>query len=87
MANSLHFIHDKVPVLKRVRDMLKPGGRLIMIEYDADSGNMWVPYPFSYATWERMSVNAGFIETRKLNARPSRFLKAIYSALSLKGAG
>ncbi|HEX2679964.1 MAG TPA: class I SAM-dependent methyltransferase, partial [Candidatus Dormibacteraeota bacterium] len=48
MANSLHFVRDKQPVLASVRAMLKPGGRLVVVEYGADRGNMWVPYPFSY---------------------------------------
>ena len=30
MANSLHFVRDKQPVLEAVRAMLKPGGRLVM---------------------------------------------------------
>lgn len=84
MANSLHFIRQKEPTLERVFNYLKPGGRLIMVEYDGDVGNTWVPYPFSYTTWEKMATRAGFIGTRKLNSHPSRFLKAIYSALSLK---
>src|ERR1700751_410582 len=33
MANSLHFVREKLPVVRAVRDMLKPGGRLIMVEY------------------------------------------------------
>src|ERR1700726_2719124 len=33
MANSLHFVRDKAPVLAAVRDMLRPGGTLIMVEY------------------------------------------------------
>ena len=47
MANSLHFVKDKVPVLALVHSMLKPSGRLVLVEYDADKGNHWVPYPLS----------------------------------------
>ena len=32
MANSLHFVRDKRPVLESVREMLRPGGRLIVVE-------------------------------------------------------
>ena len=45
MANSLHFVKDKVPVLALVRGMLKPSGRLLLVEYDGDRGNTWVPHP------------------------------------------
>jgi len=45
MANSLHFIADKAPVLSRLIGLLKPGGRLIVVEYNARRGNSAVPYP------------------------------------------
>jgi ubiquinone/menaquinone biosynthesis C-methylase UbiE len=56
MANSLHFVREKAPVLESVRRMLKPGGRLIIVEYGADRGNPWVPYPFTYERWEKMEA-------------------------------
>ncbi len=84
MANSLHFVRDKRPVLEAVRGMLRPGGRLIVVEYDAERGNPWVPYPFTYAQWETMAARAGFEETRLLATYPSRWLNGMYSALSLR---
>jgi len=82
MANSLHFARDKGAVLELVRGYLKPGGRLVLVEYDADRGNPWVPHPLSYSTWERVAAENGFLETRLLHRVPSRHLGAIYSALS-----
>ena len=82
MANSLHFVRDKEPVLRSVRSMLKPGGRLIIVEYGADRGNPWVPYPFSYPRWEKMAAQAGFVRTRLLRTIPSRHLGSMYSAVS-----
>jgi len=84
MANSLHFVRDKEPVLRAVRAMLKPGGRLIVVEYGADRGNPWVPYPFSYPPWEKMAAQAGFENTKLLNTIPSRWLGSMYAALSLR---
>jgi ubiquinone/menaquinone biosynthesis C-methylase UbiE len=86
MANSLHFFRRKEGVLALVRGYLKPGGRLVMVEYDADRGNLWVPHPISYPTWDRLSAEAGFEGTRLLKRVPSRFLGAIYSALSHRPA-
>ena len=83
MANSLHFVRDKAPVLELVRGYLRPGGRLILVEYGADRGNQWVPFPLSFATWARIAAEAGFRETRQLATVPSRFLDSIYSALSI----
>ncbi len=80
MANSLHFFKDKTKVLRDVRGYLKPGGALLLVEYNVDSGNMWVPYPFSFHTWQAMAVQAGFSEPRLLATHPSHFLREIYSA-------
>ena len=60
MANSLHFIREKAPVLALMRSYLKPDGRFVLVEYNADRGNTWVPYPLSYPTWERMARENGF---------------------------
>jgi len=84
MANSLHFVRDKEPVLALIVRYLKPGGRFILVEYNVDQGNTWVPYPLSYATWEAQSVRHGLIRTRRLAGVPSRFLREIYSAVSEK---
>ena len=82
MANSLHYLRDKQPVLEAVRGMLRKGGRLIIVEYGADRGNPWVPYPFTYPQWETMAARAGFTSTRLLKTVPSRWLGSMYSAVS-----
>ena len=84
MANSLHFERDKRAVLGLVRGYLRPGGRLILVEYDSDTGNRWVPYPLSFHTWSSLAAEAGFRDTRRLASNPSRFLGSIYSALSYR---
>lgn len=82
MANSLHFQRNKEPVLRLVRSYLRPAGRLVLVEYDTDQGNVWVPYPISYATWETLALRSGFQVTRLLASVPSRFLGRIFSAMS-----
>jgi SAM-dependent methyltransferase len=82
MANSLHFVRDKRPVLEAVRKMLRPEGTLILVEYGADRGNPWVPHPISYPRWELLAAQSGFANTRMLGSIPSRFLGSIYSAVS-----
>ena len=84
MANSLHFVRNKGPVLESVRGMLRPCGALVVVEYGADRGNPWVPHPFSFTTWERLAAEAGFEGTRRLETLPSRFLNSLYSAVSYK---
>ncbi|MEA2576145.1 MAG: hypothetical protein QOH93_3443 [Chloroflexia bacterium] len=85
MANSLHYQRHKEPVLQLVQGYLKPGGRFILVEYNTDHGNPWVPHPISYPTWERLAGRVGFDSTQLLATVPSRFLREIYSALSIQG--
>lgn len=82
MANSLHFQRDKDGVVRLIRGYLRPGGRLIVVEYNVDRGNFAVPYPLSFSMWEALARVCGFAATRLLATRPSRFLGEIYSALS-----
>ena len=84
MANSLHFVKDKTSVLARVRGMLKPGAPLLLVEYDTDSGNTWVPYPLSFETWRAVAQRSGFQEPRLLATHPSRFLRRIFSASAVR---
>ena len=82
MANSLHFFKDKLKVLRHVRSFLKWNGALLLVEYNVDSGNPWVPYPLSFETFRALASQAGFPEPQLLGTHPSRFLKGFYSALT-----
>jgi ubiquinone/menaquinone biosynthesis C-methylase UbiE len=84
MANSLHFVRDsqKEAVVRQLRACLQRGGRLILVEYNVDRGNMWVPHPLSYPTWEKLAAASGFAYTRLAGRVPSRFLQEFYSAVS-----
>ena len=84
MANSLHFHNQKEPIVRAVRDLLKPDGRLVLVEYAADRGNPWVPFPISFAKWRELALHCGFDSTEKIGSKRSSFLREIYSALSLR---
>ncbi|MBI3151913.1 MAG: class I SAM-dependent methyltransferase [Chloroflexi bacterium] len=79
-ANSLHYFKDRLKVLSHVRSFLKPNGILLVVEYNVDSGNPWVPYPFSFETFKKLTAQSGFGEPRLLAKTPSRFLREFYSA-------
>lgn len=85
-ANSLHFVGDRRAILATARAALLPGGRLIVVEYDADRGNPWVPHPFSFDRWLEEAAAAGFDDVRILHRVPSRFLGAIYGAVATRSA-
>ncbi len=83
-ANALHFVEPrrKVEVVRLLRSYLEPGGRLVVVEYNTEKGNTWVPYPFAYKGWETLASDAGFAHTQLLATTPSRFLNEFYSAMS-----
>ena len=81
-ANALHFVRDPAAVIDGVRPLLRDGARIVVVEYDSDSGNPWVPHPFSFRTWEGIASGAGLAGTRLIGRVPSRFLGAIYAAVS-----
>lgn len=83
-ANSLHFVtrDRQAAVIESLAAHLRPDGRFVVVEYDADGGNPWVPHPFSYPAWERLAGAAGLVDTRRIARVPSRFLEAIYAAES-----
>ena len=83
-ANSLHFVprDRQVGTVRRLASLVRPGGRFLVVEYDADRGNPWVPHPFSFESWQRLAQEAGLRETTHIGRVPSRFLGAIYSAVS-----
>ena len=84
MANSLHFFKDREKILRHARGFLKPNGALLLVEYNVDAGNMWVPYPVSFNACRMLLMRAGFTEPRLLAKRPSSFLQEFYSAVAHK---
>ena len=84
MANSLHFFRDKEKILRHVRTFLKPDGMLLLVEYNVDRGNPWVPYPLSFKSFQELALHAGFSKPRLLAKKPSSFLREFYSALTHK---
>ena len=84
MANALHFQRKKDGVLQLIYNYLQPGGRLILVEYNIDRGNFWVPHPLSYPSWKKLAERNGFVGTRLLRTRPSSFLREIYSAVGFR---
>jgi len=87
MANSLHFFRDKEKVLRHVHSFLKPDGALLLVEYNVDRGNPWVPHPLSFETFRDLVSRAGFSKPRLLAKHPSSFLKEFYSAIAYRKSG
>ena len=81
MANSIHFVADKAPVLARLIRLLKPGGRLIVVEYNTSRGNPAVPYPLDEHGFLRLAAQVGLHQPRILARIPSSFLGEMYAGM------
>ena len=87
-ANSLHYIprDRQVATIRSLAAHLRPGAPFIVVEYDADRGNPWVPHPFSSVAFQRMALAAGLGQATVIGRVPSRFLGAIYAAVSRRSS-
>jgi ubiquinone/menaquinone biosynthesis C-methylase UbiE len=82
MANSLHFVKDKLTFLQQIKSILKPGGRIIIVEYDTDQPNQWVPWPVSCKNLQRLLTKHRIGTLQKLAEQSSVYQTGgIYSGL------
>jgi trans-aconitate methyltransferase len=86
IANALHFVPDAGVVLGRLVSLLKPGGRLVMVEYDRRAANPWVPHPVASDRWPAMASAAGLENPRVTARRKSRYAGELYVATAERGA-
>ena len=81
LANSLHFQADPCAVLARLAKMLAPAGRVIIVEYDIQKANAWVPHPIPFSSLPALADCAGLSPPALLERRPSRYHGSMYSVV------
>lgn len=81
LANSLHFVSPQAQMLATLREKLRPGGSIIVVEYDNRPASPWVPYPVPAARLEVLAVQAGLAFGGVVADQASRYGGRIYSAL------
>lgn len=82
MANSLHFVKDQEIFLTQIKKKLSHSGRLIIVEYEMEQSNSWVPYPIGFSQLSDLINRCGFRLLRKLREVPSVYDKRmIYSVV------
>lgn len=79
-ANALHFVRDPGVVLSRLVTHLRPGGRVVLIEYDRRRASPWVPYPIPRSSLPSLAAAAGLTTPVFTAARPSLFGGTLYVA-------
>jgi ubiquinone/menaquinone biosynthesis C-methylase UbiE len=83
MANSLHFVANKVKLIQQLESVFKNNPKFLIVEYDTTRSNPWVPYPISFQGLDNEFTGLGY-QTLKLADSPSMFGGIIYSALAFK---
>jgi len=80
LANALHFVREPVPILVRIAERLRAGGRLVIIEYDRRGPNPWVPHPIDAQRLPGLLASAGFTPPIITARKPSAFGGDLYVA-------
>lgn len=85
MSNALHFAQNQDVVLTRIKDYLKEGGQLIIVEYEVHFSRSHIPYPVPFRKFEQLASQVGFHGIEKLKERDSQSTGvAMYSAVAYK---
>ena len=80
---ALHFVADPARLLARLAARLRPGGHVVVVEYDRQAGTRWVPHPIPRARWPEVATAAGLIAPRVAATRPSEYGGDLYVAAAM----
>ena len=73
IANALHYVLDKKALIKKLEPMFGGGPRFIIIEYDTERSNNWVPYPITFQKLKDLFAGLGYRRIVKLKERRSAY--------------
>ena len=80
LANALHYVAEPATLLGQLAKRLRPGGRVVLIEYDHRPANRWVPYPIASVRWPSLAGAAGLVLPRVTASQPSTYGGDLYVA-------
>lgn len=87
LANVLHFMApaDQQRLLDDVAGHLAPGGRIVVVEYEARTPSRWVPYPLSSGRLtELAAASLALGAPMRIASHPSAFGGTLYAAVMRK---
>ncbi len=79
-ANALHFVRDADVVIERLARLLRPAGRVVIVEYDRRAASRWVPYPIAAERLPALAAAAGLSTPTITATRSSAFGGILYVA-------
>jgi ubiquinone/menaquinone biosynthesis C-methylase UbiE len=82
-ANTLHFMRHTDEVLARLVSLVKPGGRVVFVEYDRRGPSPWVPYPIPSTRLPALAASAGLLPPSIATRQPSAFGGELYVAVAV----
>ena len=82
LANALHFVSEPDVVLRRLVGWLRPGGLVVIVEYDRRRASRWVPYPITPSQLAGVATAAGLSAPAITATKASRYGGIIYVARS-----
>ncbi|NJN18213.1 MAG: class I SAM-dependent methyltransferase [Oscillochloris sp.] len=89
MANLLHFIGDQAGLLLRLRKHLRPGGRVLVVEYEQFLPLPWIPHPLPFSRFTSVAAESGFAAPIQVGTRRSpssgQVLYAAVAVASISG--
>jgi SAM-dependent methyltransferase len=82
LGNVLHYVpNDRQPAtLRDIADRVRPGGTIIVAEYDGRAANPWVPYPIPRARLSELAREASLGDPSVIATRRSRYGGLLYVA-------
>lgn len=75
MANSLHFVSDKKSLITRFEKYFVSNKFFVVVEYETDTSNQWVPFPICYDQIKSLFVEIDYKKVSKIASRKSIYGK------------
>ncbi|WCT14240.1 class I SAM-dependent methyltransferase [Mucilaginibacter jinjuensis] len=73
IANALHYVADKAALITRLEPQFSAQPCFIIIEYDTDRRNPWVPYPIPFDKLKLLFALLGYQRVSRVSERRSAY--------------